>query len=146
MSDSDMARDSFRTFIPLSVENEARTSIIFDFFDLLAAVAAHSKMNGLGGRKLSRMVSWWAFEHKDTGNGFGNDHRSGPTIPALFWNAPGYMCVLKLRVIQCTGARGLCTIEARDGGFVCNAAGANGAVGEEAGNKIVCTHDYASGR
>ncbi|TLD34070.1 hypothetical protein PspLS_01344 [Pyricularia sp. CBS 133598] len=68
--DSDMARDSFRTFIPLSVENEARTSIIFDFFDLLAAVAAHGKMNGFGGRKLSRMASWWAFEHKDTGNGF----------------------------------------------------------------------------
>ncbi|EHA49938.1 hypothetical protein MGG_03633 [Pyricularia oryzae 70-15] len=68
--DSDMARDSFRTFIPLSVENEARTSIIFDFFDLLAAVAAHGKMNGFGGRKLSRMASWWAFEHKDTSNGF----------------------------------------------------------------------------
>lgn len=65
-----MARDSFRTFIPLSVENEARTSIIFDFFDLLAAVAAHGKMNGFGGRKLSRMASWWAFEHKDTSNGF----------------------------------------------------------------------------
>lgn len=68
--DSDMARDSFRTFLPLSVENEARISIIFDFFDLLAAVAAHGKTNGFGGRKISRMASWWAFEHKDTGNGF----------------------------------------------------------------------------
>ncbi|KAK8103824.1 uncharacterized protein PG998_010857 [Apiospora kogelbergensis] len=56
--DSNMARDSFRTFIPLSVDNEVRTVIIFDYFDLLSAVAAHGKMNGFGGRKLSRMASW----------------------------------------------------------------------------------------
>ncbi|KAF4125171.1 protein of unknown function (DUF1708) [Geosmithia morbida] len=68
--DSNMARDSFKTFIPISVENGARQRIIFDFFDLLAAVAAHGKSNGLGGRKLSRMAAWWAFEQRDTGNGF----------------------------------------------------------------------------
>ncbi|KAH6900237.1 hypothetical protein B0T10DRAFT_20431 [Thelonectria olida] len=68
--DSNMARDSFKTFIPISVENGARQRIIFDFFDLLAAIAAHSKSNGLGGRKLSRMAAWWAFEHKDTKKGF----------------------------------------------------------------------------
>ncbi|KAK3310651.1 uncharacterized protein B0T15DRAFT_44732 [Chaetomium strumarium] len=74
--DSHMARDSFKTFIPLSVDNESRSKIIFDFFDLLSAVAAHSKMNGLGGRKLSRMAAWWAFEHNDTGNGFDGAYRS----------------------------------------------------------------------
>ncbi|KAL7943179.1 hypothetical protein V8C42DRAFT_115288 [Trichoderma barbatum] len=68
--DSNMARDSFKTFIPLSIENAARQQIIFDFFSLIAAVAAHGKNNGFGGRKLSRMASWWAFEHNDTGNGF----------------------------------------------------------------------------
>lgn len=68
--DSHMARDSFKTFIPLSVDSEAKSSIIFDLFDLLSAVAAHGKVNGFGGRKLSRMAAWWAFEHKDTGNGF----------------------------------------------------------------------------
>ncbi|KAB5549870.1 hypothetical protein GE09DRAFT_187573 [Coniochaeta sp. 2T2.1] len=68
--DSHMARDSFKTFIPLSVDSEAKSSITFDFFDLLSAVAAHGKVNGFGGRKLSRMAAWWAFEHKDTGNGF----------------------------------------------------------------------------
>ncbi|ROT42324.1 DUF1708-domain-containing protein [Sodiomyces alkalinus F11] len=68
--DSNMARDSFKTFIPLSVDNGARSCIIFDFFDLLAAIAAHGKMNGMGGRKLSRMAAWWAFEQKDTGSGF----------------------------------------------------------------------------
>jgi len=65
-----MARDSFTTFIPLSIENEARSRIVFDYFDLLSAIAAHGKTNGFGGRKLSRMASWWAFEHKDTGSGF----------------------------------------------------------------------------
>ncbi|KAI1418889.1 hypothetical protein F5Y12DRAFT_721465 [Xylaria sp. FL1777] len=68
--DSNMARDSFSTFIPLSVENDARSKIAFDYFDLLSAIAAHGKANGFGGRKLSRMAAWWAFEHKDTGDGF----------------------------------------------------------------------------
>ncbi|KAF5519610.1 Morphogenesis-related protein MSB1 [Colletotrichum aenigma] len=74
--DSNMARDSFKTFIPLSVDNGARSCIIFDFFDLLSAIAAHGKMNGLGGRKLSRMGAWWAFEHKDTGSGFEGGYKS----------------------------------------------------------------------
>lgn len=74
--DSNMARDSFKTFIPLSVENAARQQIIFDFFSLIAAVAAHGKNNGFGGRKLSRMASWWTFEHKDTGNGFDGGYGS----------------------------------------------------------------------
>ncbi|GFP56633.1 hypothetical protein ACSS6W_004873 [Trichoderma asperelloides] len=74
--DSNMARDSFKTFIPLSVENAARQQIIFDFFSLIAAVAAHGKNNGFGGRKLSRMASWWTFEHNDTGNGFDGGYGS----------------------------------------------------------------------
>lgn len=69
-TDSDLARDAFNTFIPISVDSDARTKIIFDFFDLLTAIAAHGKSNGLGGRKLSRYAGWWAFEHTDTGNGF----------------------------------------------------------------------------
>jgi hypothetical protein len=68
--DSNFARDAFSTFIPISVDSDARTRIIMDFFDLLAAVAAHGKKNGLGGRKLSRYAGWWAFEHEDTGSGF----------------------------------------------------------------------------
>lgn len=74
--DSNMARDAFTTFIPLSVENEARSHIITSFFELLAAMAAHGKKNGLGGRKLSRMGAWWAFEHKDTGNGFEGGYKT----------------------------------------------------------------------
>ncbi len=65
-----MASDSFKTFIPLSVDTEAKAAIITDFFDLMSAIAAHGKMNGFGGRKLSRMAAWWAFEHKETGSGF----------------------------------------------------------------------------
>lgn len=74
--DSNMARDSFKTFIPISVENGARQRIIFDFFDLMAAIAAHGKLNGLGGRKLSRMAAWWAFEQKDTSKGFEGGYES----------------------------------------------------------------------
>ena len=70
-----MARDSFGTFIPLSVDSDARTKIIFDFFELLAAIAAHGKTNGLGGRKLSRLAGWWAFEHSDTGKGFDGGYK-----------------------------------------------------------------------
>jgi len=73
--DSNMARDSFATFIPLSVDSDARSKIIFDFFDLLSAIAAHAKTNGLGGRKLSRLAGWWGFEHHDGGKGFEGGYR-----------------------------------------------------------------------
>jgi Domain of unknown function (DUF1708) len=71
-----MARDAFVTFIPISVANDARTSIIVDFFDLLAAIAAHAKHNGFTGRKLSRYAGWWAFEHKDTEKGFEGGYKT----------------------------------------------------------------------
>ncbi|KAF2742636.1 hypothetical protein M011DRAFT_472098 [Sporormia fimetaria CBS 119925] len=74
-SDSNFARHAFDTFIPLSVESEARRQIIIDFFDLLAAVAARGKSNGMGGRKLSRMAGWWAFELSDDGKGFDGGYR-----------------------------------------------------------------------
>ena len=74
--DSDLARDAFATFIPLSVESDARTKIIFDFFDLMAAIAAHGKSNGMGGRKLSRMAGWWAFEQLESSNGFDMGYKS----------------------------------------------------------------------
>ncbi|KAI9835689.1 MAG: hypothetical protein M1819_001866 [Sarea resinae] len=74
--DSNMARDAFAAFIPISVDSDARTKIIFDFFDLISAIAAHGKSNGLGGRKLSRLAGWWAFEHSDSGNGFDGGYKS----------------------------------------------------------------------
>lgn len=74
--DSDMARDAFATFIPLSVESDARTKIIFDFFDLISAIAAHGKTNGMGGRKLSRLAGWWAFEQVDAETGFDGGYKS----------------------------------------------------------------------
>ncbi|KAK2593204.1 hypothetical protein QQS21_009091 [Conoideocrella luteorostrata] len=74
--DSHMARDSFKTFIPLSVESGSRQRIIFDFFELISAIAAHGKTNGFGGRQLPRMASWWAFEQKDTGSGFDGGYKA----------------------------------------------------------------------
>lgn len=75
-ADSEMARDAFATFIPISVESDARTKIIFDFFDLMAAIAAHGNYNGMGGRQLSRLAGWWAFEQTDNGNGFDGGYKS----------------------------------------------------------------------
>lgn len=75
-TDSGFARDAFTTFLPISVDSDARVEIIRDFFDLMAAVAAHGKTNGLSGRKLSRFAGWWAFEHYDTGKGFDAGYRS----------------------------------------------------------------------
>lgn len=74
--DSGMAKHAFDTFIPISVDSEARKQIIIDFFDLLAAISARGKTNGLGGRKLSRMAGWWAFEHPDNGKGFDDGYKS----------------------------------------------------------------------
>ncbi|MCJ1242855.1 hypothetical protein MMC30_000050 [Trapelia coarctata] len=74
--DSNTARDAFATFIPISVASDARTKIIFDFFDLMAAIAAHGKTNGMGGLKLSRLGGWYAFEHVDTGNGFDGGYKA----------------------------------------------------------------------
>ena len=71
-----MARNAFSTFVPLSVEHDSRAKIIFSFFDLLSAIAAHGKTNGLGGRKLSRMAAWWAFEFKDNGTGFDGGYKT----------------------------------------------------------------------
>ena len=58
------------------MDSDARTKIIFDFFEFLAAIAAHGKSNGLGGRKLSRYAGWWAFEHSDTGKGFESSYKT----------------------------------------------------------------------
>ena len=71
-----MSRNSFSTFIPLSVDCEARASIIFDFFELMSAIAANGKHNGFGGQKLSRLAGWWTFEHSDAGLGFEGGYMS----------------------------------------------------------------------
>ncbi|KAI5194670.1 DUF1708-domain-containing protein [Aureobasidium subglaciale] len=68
--DSNMARNAFHTFIPLGVDSDARKTIIYSFFDLLTAIAAHGKTNGFGGMQLSRMAGWWAFEQPHNPKGF----------------------------------------------------------------------------
>lgn len=73
---SNLAKHAFDTFIPLSVDSAAKRDIIIDFFDLLAAIAASGKINGLSGGKLSRLAGWWAFEFSDSGKGFDGGYRS----------------------------------------------------------------------
>ncbi|KAJ5692556.1 hypothetical protein N7462_001979 [Penicillium macrosclerotiorum] len=101
--DSDLARDAFSTFIPISVDSDARTKIIFDFFDLLAAIAAHGKSNGLAGRKLSRYAGWWAFEHHDTGNGFEASYKNW----ALSADATSHLFFAYLRSLSPDVPRGV---------------------------------------
>jgi hypothetical protein len=75
-ADSSYARDAFNHFIPIGAETKARVQIIRDFFEVIAAVAAHGKTNGLSAYKLSRYVGWWAFNHIDTGKGFDAGYKS----------------------------------------------------------------------
>ena len=75
-AESGMAQHAFDTLIPLSVESDARRQVVFDFFEVLAAISARAKTNGLGGRKLSRLAGWWAFAHSDNGKGFEGGYKS----------------------------------------------------------------------
>ncbi|KAG8527083.1 uncharacterized protein KY384_008512 [Bacidia gigantensis] len=98
-----MARNAFATFIPLSIESDARSKIIFDFFDLMAAVAAHGKTNGMGGRKLSRFAGWWAFEHTDEKNGFDGGYKSWSNAA----DATGHLFFAYLRSLSPDSVRGI---------------------------------------
>ncbi|KAL9583532.1 MAG: hypothetical protein Q9212_002649 [Teloschistes hypoglaucus] len=106
--DSDMARDAFATFIPISVESEARTKIIFDFFDLMAAIAAHGKSNGMGGRNLSRLAGWWSFEQFDNGNGFEGGYKSWASAA----DATCHLFFAYLRSLSPESVRGISGISA----------------------------------
>ncbi|KAL5337289.1 hypothetical protein BJX70DRAFT_247311 [Aspergillus crustosus] len=104
--DSQFARDAFSTFIPISVDSDARTKIVFDFFDLLTAIAAHGKSNGLGGRKLSRYAGWWAFEHADTGNGFEAAYKNWASAA----DATSHLFFAYLRSLSPDTSRGMSSI------------------------------------
>ncbi|PTU17532.1 hypothetical protein P175DRAFT_0540424 [Aspergillus ochraceoroseus IBT 24754] len=104
--DAQFARDAFSTFIPISIDSDARTKIILDFFDLLAAIAAHAKSNGLGGRKLSRYAGWWAFEHSDTGNGFEMAYKNWASAA----DATSHLFFAYLRSLSPDATRGMSSI------------------------------------
>ncbi len=75
-TDSQMAFDSFATFIPLSVDSDAKSAIITDFFDLLSAIAAHGKMRQVWRPQALPHGCLWAFEHKETGTGFEGGYKA----------------------------------------------------------------------
>ena len=102
-----MARNAFDTFVPIGAGSEARRNIIFDFFDLLCAVAAHGKMNGLGGRKLSRLAGWWAFEHSDDGKGFEGGYNSWSSAA----NASSHLFFAYLRSLSPEASPSMSVIE-----------------------------------
>ena len=90
MTDSGMARDAFINFIPISVDSNARVQIITDFFELIAALSAHGKTNGMGGHKLSRFAGWWAFGHIDTGKGFDSGYKSWERFVLCYQDQNGH--------------------------------------------------------
>ncbi|KAK9239079.1 hypothetical protein V1525DRAFT_62260 [Lipomyces kononenkoae] len=59
--DSGNPQHAFKAIIPVVADSPARSRIIFNFFDLLSAIAAHWKTSGMGGRKIARLAAWWAF-------------------------------------------------------------------------------------
>ena len=89
VADSNTARDAFATFIPISAASKARERIIFDFFDILAAIAAHGKINGMAGRKLSRFAGWWAFDQTKPGNNFDDGYKA--------WDQYGTLCRFEVK-------------------------------------------------
>lgn len=78
------------------MDNEARSSIIFDYFDLMSAIAAHAKLNGLGARKLPRLAAWWAFAHKDTGSGFDGGYKAWQRLVLFLSDETTSACPLTL--------------------------------------------------
>ncbi|KTW28172.1 hypothetical protein T552_02031 [Pneumocystis carinii B80] len=62
--------NAFFDYIPIIVKSRIREKIILGFFDILSAIAAYSKINGLCGDKLSRTAGWWAFNFKNKEQGF----------------------------------------------------------------------------
>ncbi|KAJ8099226.1 hypothetical protein POJ06DRAFT_269290 [Lipomyces tetrasporus] len=59
--DAGRAHNAFKVIIPVAADSQARSRIIFNFFDLLSAIASHWKTTGMSGRKVARLAAWWAF-------------------------------------------------------------------------------------
>ncbi|KAK9321476.1 hypothetical protein V1517DRAFT_171355 [Lipomyces orientalis] len=59
--DAGRAQNAFKMIIPVVADSQARSRIIFNFFDLLSAIASHWKTTGMSGRRVARLAAWWAF-------------------------------------------------------------------------------------
>ncbi|KAG5513435.1 hypothetical protein PMAC_001499 [Pneumocystis sp. 'macacae'] len=62
--------NAFFDYIPIVAGSKVRENIILGFFNILSAIAAYSKINGLSGDKLSRTAGWWAFNFENKEQGF----------------------------------------------------------------------------
>eukprot|EP00920_Eleutheroschizon_duboscqi_P007955 GHVT01018487.1.p1 GENE.GHVT01018487.1~~GHVT01018487.1.p1 ORF type:complete len:359 (+),score=22.81 GHVT01018487.1:31-1077(+) len=74
----------------------------------MAAIAAHGKTNGMGGRKLSRLAGWWAFDQVDTKNGFEGGYKSW----ARAADATSHLFFAYLRSLSPDSVRGINGISA----------------------------------
>ncbi|GME85413.1 unnamed protein product [Ambrosiozyma monospora] len=67
--ESNYPRRSFLEFMPLCLASGAHASIVYDFFDLIVAIAMNSKEN-MTAKKISKVCGLWAFHpvrNKQTG-------------------------------------------------------------------------------
>ncbi|KAK9356921.1 hypothetical protein V1523DRAFT_422816 [Lipomyces doorenjongii] len=88
--DAGRAQNAFKMIIPVAADSPARSRIIFNFFDLLSALASHWKTSGMAGRKIARLAAWWAFslsedmvrlaEESDNVNGAVGGSQTRPTF------------------------------------------------------------------
>ncbi|AGO10137.1 AaceriAAR145Wp [[Ashbya] aceris (nom. inval.)] len=70
--------DAFMKVLPGCLSSSSHASIVYDFFDLLVAVAANASENRMSARKVAKMCAIWAFgdyRHKD--GGANNSFRDG---------------------------------------------------------------------
>ncbi|KAK9386480.1 hypothetical protein V1515DRAFT_142834 [Lipomyces mesembrius] len=92
--DAGRAQNAFKMIIPVAADSPARSRIIFNFFDLLSALASHWKTSGMGGRKIARLAAWWAFplsedmarlaEESDNVNGTVGGSQTRPTFSEAY--------------------------------------------------------------
>ncbi|SCV00665.1 LAMI_0G06546g1_1 [Lachancea mirantina] len=71
---------AFLDFMPKCLSSPEHASIVYDFFDLIVAIASNSKNNKMSARKISKMFAIWGFGRKVAGSGYyGFDHQSEPS-------------------------------------------------------------------
>ncbi len=55
-------KKSFQDILPLCINDPYRASIIYDFFDLIVDISAHSHQNKMNGQKVTKLAGLWAFK------------------------------------------------------------------------------------
>ncbi|CEP63036.1 Msb1p LALA0_S07e00980g [Lachancea lanzarotensis] len=77
---------SFLDLMPQCLASPDHASIVYDFFDLIVAMASNSKRNKMSARKISKMFAIWAFgkeTEKNSTEGYDLNHSRTPKIEGI---------------------------------------------------------------